>query len=197
MNEPDYQGFWNALPDAALCAGDWAVNEGFRSRYREEIVGVLNMLHRLGLVWGATALHPRPPGECDLCRRELAQCQMFVDGVTDDSGWAIMCPTCFFEHGLAIGPLTGQLYLQVEPGKWRLVVGTDMNGEDDTALSLPKPVRRGLASRVRGWFRSASKRPVTADPVQPQPSRPMRCGTPHLMRGGKIVPESVTSGRAA
>lgn len=157
MRDPDYDGFWNALPNAALCRGEWDINEGFRHRYREEIIGVLNMLHRLGLVWGATALHPQPPDECDLCGCRLRDQQLFVDGVTEDSRWAIMCARCFMEHGLAVGPSTGQLYLQVAEGKWRLVVGSDANGEDDTTLSLPKPVMRGLGQRVRQWFRSSSK----------------------------------------
>src|SRR3954451_25271415 len=98
MSAPDYGGFWKALPDAALCRDDWDINEGFRHRYREEIIGVLNMLHRLGLVWGATALHPQPPEEYDLCQVSLADRKMFVDGLTDDSCWAVMCPKCFLEE---------------------------------------------------------------------------------------------------
>jgi len=187
MKGPDYQGFWDALPDAALCRDDWAANEGFRKRYREEIVGLLSMLHRLGLVWSATNLHPSPPEECELCSCKLADRQMFVDGVTDDSGWAIMCPACFFDQGLAIGPLTGQLYLQVDPGKWRLVVGSDTSGEDETTLSLPKPLRRGLASRFLALFRARSTRRMDDLAGKSELRRPMRCGTPHLMMGGRVV----------
>jgi hypothetical protein len=181
VNEPDYDGFWRALPDAALCRDEWDINEEFRRQYREEIIGVLNMLRRLGLVWGATALHPQPPEQCDFCHAALADHQMFVDGVTADSGWAIMCAKCFFRDGLAIGPLTGQLYVQIESGKWRMVVGSESNGEDETTLSLPRPLKRSLSARIFDWLRT--KRPADSKKAEREPSRPMYCGTPAIWRG--------------
>jgi hypothetical protein len=187
VKETDYQGFWDALPHAAFCRDDWAVNEGFRQRYREEIIGLLGMLHRLGLVWGTTALHPSAPKECDLCGGKLADCQTFVDGVTADSRWAIMCPRCFLDDGLAVGPLTGQLYLQVGAGNWRLVVGSDPGGHDQTTLSPPKPIRSASVMRFLANLRARFRRPAVDLEEQVLTRRPMRCGTLHLMRGGRVA----------
>lgn len=127
MKEPDYDGFWEALPNAALLAGDRATAERFRVQYRDEILGLLNLLNRLELVWGATGLHPDPPEACDLCGTNSADCQVMVDGATASGEWANMCPRCFVESGHAIGWGTGQLYLNIGGGKWRLVAGGDPN----------------------------------------------------------------------
>jgi hypothetical protein len=189
MREPNYDGFWKALPDAALCRDEWDINEGFRHSYREEIIGLLNMLHRLGLVWGATALHPEPPSSCDLCGCGLTERQTFVDGVTADGRWAIMCPKCFIEEGLAIGPLTGQLYLQVEAGKWRMVVGSDRDGEDDTTLSLPQPLKTGFLSRLTCWLRTSIKR-NRSEKAKPQPQSRTHCGTPYIWMGARPGPSA-------
>jgi hypothetical protein len=184
VKQPDYHGFWRALPDAALCRDDWDINERFRHQYREEIIGVLNMLHRLGLVWGATAVHPEPPSTCDVCECDLTNRQTFVDGMTADSRWAIMCPKCFVEEGLAIGPLTGQLYLQIDAGKWRMVVGSDRNGEDEATLSLPKPLKVGLVTRFVGWLQTVSKR-KNSDKADPQLHTRFHCGTPYIWMGAR------------
>jgi hypothetical protein len=51
-----------------------------------------------------------PPKKCDICDTRLKDVTMFVDGQTVFSRWAIMCPKCFDEVGLGLGPALGQLY---------------------------------------------------------------------------------------
>lgn len=130
MKEPDYQAFWSALPHVSILRGRPDLQEAFRREYREEIIGFLTMLHRLGLVWGATRLHPEPPGECDLCGAALKDCQLFVEGVTPDGLGANMCPSCFLEEGHSIGWGKGQLFLNKGDGRWRMVAGGDPEAKD-------------------------------------------------------------------
>jgi len=125
MKEPDYQGFWNTLPHMAMLSGRPQLQEEFRKQYREEIIGHLTMLHRLGLVWGATSLHPEPPSECDLCAAPFTDASYFVDGRAPNGASANMCPRCFLEDGHSIGWGSGQLYLSLGNGSWRLVAGGD------------------------------------------------------------------------
>ena len=127
MHDPDYQGFWDALPGAAMLAGREGVTEAFRQQYREEIFGLLSWLHRVGLFGGATHLHPEPPSECDHCAVALADCQWFVDGRAPHGGWASMCAKFFLIDGHSIGWGKGQLYLNVSDGNWRLVAGGDQS----------------------------------------------------------------------
>ena len=121
----DNLDFWELLPQVALLAGREEVVDAFRERFREDIIGLLTMLHRLGLVWGATELHPCPPTECDLCNLELDQRPWFVDGRTADGAVANMCPLCFYKEGHSIGWGRGQLYLRLPGKEWRLVSGGD------------------------------------------------------------------------
>jgi hypothetical protein len=95
-----------------------------------------------------------------------------------------MCPKCFVEEGLAIGPLTGQLYLQIDAGKWRMVVGSDRNGEDEATLSLPKPLKVGLVTRFVGWLQTVSKR-KNSDKADPQLHTRFHCGTPYIWMGAR------------
>jgi hypothetical protein len=135
VKEADYAGFWKALPDAALLSRNKAAVEQFRFTFREEILGTLNMLRLVGLVWDATSLHPNPADACDLCGTRSEDCQVMVDGTTTAGEWANMCPKCFLERGHAIGWGTGQLYLNVGGGKWRLVAGGNPAATDESVCA--------------------------------------------------------------
>ena len=125
MGEPDYQGFWEALPHVAMLSRRSELQEGFRREHREVVLSLLSMLHRLGLVWGATSLHPSPPGECDLCGAALRDQQLFVEGQAAGELWGNMCASCFLADGHSVGWGKGQLYLNIGDGAWRLVAGGD------------------------------------------------------------------------
>jgi hypothetical protein len=131
MQEANYEAFWNALPQVSILRSRPDLQEEFRRAYREEIIGLLSMLHRLGLVWGATTLHPEPPCECDQCASQLADVPYFVDGRAPHGGWANMCPRCFLEDGHSIGWGKGQLYVNSFDGSWRLVAGGNPEATDD------------------------------------------------------------------
>ena len=61
---------------------------------------------------------------CDLCRCNLAEQGLFVDGsLRNDSQWANMCPQCFEKSGAGVGWGKGQLYAIQSDGKWRMVSG--------------------------------------------------------------------------
>ena|ERR1035437_1801480 len=61
---------------------------------------------------------------CDLCRCDLAEQGLFVDGrLRSDSRWANMCPRCFESNGASIGWGKGQLFAKQSDGQWRLVSG--------------------------------------------------------------------------
>lgn len=125
MRDPDYQGFWDALPNAALLAQQSEVLDDFRHRYREEITGLLTMLQRVGLFNDATDMHPHPPLACDICIIPIDERQWFVEGQMGEGTWANMCPKCFWERGHSIGWGRGQLYWKVGDHQWRLVSGGD------------------------------------------------------------------------
>jgi hypothetical protein len=62
--------------------------------------------------------------QCDVCRRKLADCGLYVDGHVKDSPlWANMCVACFSTTGRGIGWGAGQLYAKQPNGSWRLVMG--------------------------------------------------------------------------
>lgn len=49
------------------------------------------------------------PEKCDICGVKIAR--VFVDGVTRDGRWGIMCPTCRIEEGrIKLGTGLGQKY---------------------------------------------------------------------------------------
>ena len=130
MKEPDYKAYWDALSHVSVLSNRPDIQDAFRREYREEILGNLSWLYKLGLVWGATSLHPDPPDACELCGTGCADCQVMVDGITAAGEWAHMCPKCFLESGQGVGPGTGQLYLNVGNGNWRLVAGGDQGAPD-------------------------------------------------------------------
>lgn len=125
MHDADYKGFWEALPHIALLAKREDLVDGFRHQYREELVGLLTMLQRIGLFGGVTELHPDPPLACDLCVTPIDDRQWFVEGQMGEGTWASMCPKCFFEQGHSIGWGRGQLYWKIDDHQWRLVSGGD------------------------------------------------------------------------
>ena len=131
MRDADYDAFWQALPTAALLGESDGTAERFRFQYREELLALLNMLRRIGVIWDATSLHPAPAESCDLCHAKAEDCQLMVDGVTAAGTWANMCPKCFLESGHAIGWGTGQLYLNLGHGRWRLVAGGDADAIEE------------------------------------------------------------------
>jgi hypothetical protein len=131
MKEPNYKGFWNALPHISMLRARPDLQEAFRREYREEMIATLSMLHRVGVVWGATSLHPAPPEECEFCGTSLDDCQFFVDGDSVCGLWTNMCPRCFYEEGHSIGWGKGQLYLNLGDGRWRLVAGGDPSAIED------------------------------------------------------------------
>jgi hypothetical protein len=124
MKDSDFDKFFDDLVKAMLFHRVEGFAERFKNKYRQEIIVLLDMLDRVGLVGAATALHPDPPHECDLCNRNLKEYRWFVDGQTASGEWANMCQPCFIDHGGAIGWGHGQLYLQVGD-HWRLVSGND------------------------------------------------------------------------
>ncbi|MCL6698282.1 hypothetical protein LZ496_05740 [Sphingomonas sp. NSE70-1] len=130
MRDPDYRTFWDALPHISIMRSRPDLQEAFRHEYREEIVGLLSWLHRLGVLWGATSIHPSPPDGCDLCSAQLDKLQLFIDGATQSGMWANMCPKCFLEEGHSIGWGKGQLYLNIGNGDWRLVAGGDPDARE-------------------------------------------------------------------
>ncbi len=109
----------------ALLANRKDVVNSFRQQYREEIVGLLTMLQRIGLFGGATALHPNPPLACDLCVKATEEGRWFVEGQMQEGTWASLCLECFFKQGHSIGWGRGQLYSKVRDSQWRLVSGGD------------------------------------------------------------------------
>jgi hypothetical protein len=50
--------------------------------------------------------------KCDICNGVIkGAVEYFIDGkVRGNSGWALMCPSCFKKHGIKIGPGFGQKY---------------------------------------------------------------------------------------
>lgn len=131
VKEPNYQGFWDALPHISIMGGKRPdLADAFRHQHREEIIGLLSMLHRIGLVWGATSLHPAPPEQCDHCGATLNEFGLFVDGSTTNGMWANMCGGCFLKLGHSVGCGKGQLYLNLGDGNWRLVAGGDPNARE-------------------------------------------------------------------
>jgi hypothetical protein len=106
------------------------VTDKFTREHRQEIIVLLSMLNRVGLVGSRTSLHFAPPDSCDLCGKPVSKYQWFADCQHGDEGeWGSLCQPCFIERGGALGWGRGQLYLQTESGEWRLVVGG--NPRDD------------------------------------------------------------------
>ncbi len=56
-----------------------------------------------------------PPTKCDICDQIIED--EFVDGETNTTMWAIMCPVCHEEQGKGIGPGIGQRYRK-DGDKW-------------------------------------------------------------------------------
>jgi hypothetical protein len=138
MRDPNYKTFWEMLPSMALLANRHDVVDGFRHQYREEIIGLLTMLQRIGLFGGATELHSDPPLACDICVIPIEERQWFVAGQVGEGTWASMCPKCFYERGHSIGWGRGQLYWKIDDYQWRLVSGghpkaNESGVEDGTA----------------------------------------------------------------
>lgn len=132
MSRADYEGFWAKLPHMVVLASDSEALSAFRHQYREEVMGLLSMLHRIGLFGGATNLHAAPPHDCDSCGAELMDFQWFIEGRGAVVGtWMNMCPTCYLARGHSIGWGAGQLYLQVAGGAWRLVCGGDPESSEE------------------------------------------------------------------
>ena len=50
------------------------------------------------------------PETCDVCSCPTEEEDYFVDGKTTYGPWGIMCPTCFNEVGIGLGPGKGQKY---------------------------------------------------------------------------------------
>ena len=69
--------------------------------------------------------YARASEDCDICGIPLAGKRFMVDGNTQLGGcmWACMCASCFFKTGEAIGWGKGQLYTQMENGKWLMTGG--------------------------------------------------------------------------
>jgi hypothetical protein len=131
MRNPDYPAFLGALPHAAILARRKEALDAFRHQYREEIFGLLTMLHRIGLVGTATTLHPAPPLACDICVAPLEERQWFIEGQMSEGTWASMCPQCFLERGHSIGLGRGELYTKVDEARWRLVSGGDPDASEE------------------------------------------------------------------
>lgn len=65
----------------------------------------------------------QPPLACDICRRAIAA--QFYDARTRSGPWAILCPTCFKQHGVGLGTGFGQHYRRPEPGAAYIMQGTN------------------------------------------------------------------------
>jgi hypothetical protein len=65
------------------------------------------------------------PEKCDLCGVSLEDRRFMVDGNTEPGGclWACMCAKCALRKGEGIGWGKGQLYTQLEPGRWLMTAG--------------------------------------------------------------------------
>jgi hypothetical protein len=53
-----------------------------------------------------------PFDKCDICENKIkGVAEFFVDGkIKNATCWALMCPTCFRDHGVGIGYGVGQKY---------------------------------------------------------------------------------------
>ena len=69
--------------------------------------------------------YANPSGTCNICKTSLAKKRFMVDGNIQPGGcmWACMCASCFFKRGEAIAWGKGQLYTQLESGKWLMTGG--------------------------------------------------------------------------
>lgn len=48
------------------------------------------------------------PVSCDLCDKELTT--FFIDGITKQNQWCVMCPHCFMRVGVKVAYGKGQQY---------------------------------------------------------------------------------------
>lgn len=78
-----------------------------------------------------------PSGKCDLCAKNLAKEEYYIDGMTKDKKiWVNMCPACFYEQGKQIKRGEGQLYMQVKKGSWLMVAGFLPIETDEDAVCI-------------------------------------------------------------
>lgn len=57
------------------------------------------------------------PEKCDICHSPLTQ--VFVDGrLRNSTQWAMMCPECFMDLGVALGTGFGQRYELNSHNEW-------------------------------------------------------------------------------
>lgn len=66
-----------------------------------------------------------PPTHCDFCKTPFLGKRFMIDGNTQRGGvmWACMCASCFLRHGEGLGWGKGQLYTQLDNGKWLMTAG--------------------------------------------------------------------------
>lgn len=62
MKDEDFDGFWRTLPHIAVLANQPERRNQFANGYKQEIVGLLGWLKRLGLAWGCDQPTPRTTG---------------------------------------------------------------------------------------------------------------------------------------
>ncbi len=126
MRDPNFQGFIRELHTVVGLHRVPSVADSFKEKYRLEIVVLLDMLNRLGLCALPTSIHPDAPQQCDLCGESLLEYRWFADCEHGPHGeWGNLCQSCFLEHGGSIGWGHGQLYLQTQDKRWRLIAGSD------------------------------------------------------------------------
>jgi hypothetical protein len=130
MRDPDWTAFIDDLGRSFLFHRVEGAADGFKRKYRLETIVLLDMLNRVGLFGSPTSFHPDPPESCDLCGRTLVEYRWFADCQHGPQGeWSNLCQPCFIERGGSLGWGRGQLYLQTDDRRWRLVVGGDPDGE--------------------------------------------------------------------
>jgi hypothetical protein len=130
MDDINWPAFFDGLNRAVLFHKVEGISTSFTRQHRQEIIVLLSMLNRVGLIGSPTSLHFAPPDHCDLCGIPVLNYQWFADCEHGEEGeWGSLCQPCFIERGGALGWGHGQLYLQTHSGEWRLVVGA--NPQDD------------------------------------------------------------------
>ena len=55
--------------------------------------------------------------KCDVCHRECGK--ELYDAKTIHGPWATMCPMCYFQYGIGLGPGVGQRYIKQKDGSYK------------------------------------------------------------------------------